>query len=168
MYPGPHPCWECCSASLGAAVPGLDAEVLDISQPTSWGPQYLPNWLPTHLSWLGFLNWGRGRLLCQMGQRGLRNHPLEPAQHPAACRERGGVSSRREASSSGARSLRNPACISCSRCAQGSPKGPWCPFVSTSCLGNAALQHSQTKPAQPLTSRCYHEQNTPSILSTQT
>lgn len=149
-------------------MPGLDADVLDISQPSSWGPRYLPNWLPTHLSWLRFLNWGRGCLLCQMGQWGLWNHPLKPAQHPAACGERGGVSSRREASSSGARSLGNTGSISRSRCPQGSPKGPWCPSVSTSCLGNTALQHSQTKSTQPLTSHCYHEQTTPSILSTQT
>lgn len=36
-----------------------------------------------------------------------------------------------------------PAAHAVSRAAQ---KGPWCPSVCTSCLGNTALQHSQSKP----------------------
>lgn len=119
MHPGPHPSWGCCGAPPGAAVLGMDAEAPGIFQHAHGVPHYPPKWLPAHLNWLWLLH---RDLLCHMGCRGLGNHPVDPAHHPAGCGQCRGVSSWQEASSRGAHCPGNTTCTSCSRCLQSSPK----------------------------------------------
>lgn len=105
-----------------------------------WCPHHPPGWLPADLSWLQLLHRG---LLCHTGHGGLGDHSVNPAHHPADCGHCRGVSSWQEPSSRGAQCPGNASCTSCSHCLL---KGPRCPAVPTSCLGNKALQHSQSKP----------------------
>lgn len=104
MHPGPHPSWGCCSAGDGCR------GTRHLSS-CSWCPHHPPSQLPAHLSWLQLLH---RSLLCHMGHRGLGDHPVNPAHHPAGCRQGRGVSSWQEPSSRAAHCPGSTSCTSCS------------------------------------------------------
>lgn len=143
MHPGPHPSWGCCGAPPGAAVLGMDAEAPGIFQHAHGVPITPQSGSLLTLTGSGsctgisFVTWGAG------GWGTTRS--IQPIIPLAAGSAEGSPAGKRPAA--GVHTAQGtppaPAAHAVSRAAQ---KGPWCPSVSTSCLGNMALQHSQTKP----------------------
>lgn len=84
-----------------------------------WCPHHPPGWRPADLSWLQLLHRG---LLCHMGHRGLGDHPVNPAHHPAGCGQCRGLSSWQKPRSRGTQCPGSTSCTSCSRCLLRCPK----------------------------------------------
>lgn len=148
MPPGLHPSWGCCGASQGVAVQGLDTEAPGISLLSSQGTPQTGS--PLTLAGSGSRTGAGGVSSARWGTGGWgTTRSIQPSIPPPAGSEEGSPASQRPAAA--VHALREisgaPAAHAVPRAAQ---KGPWRPSVSTSCLGNAALQRSQTKTSSNL------------------